>query len=143
MRLLKTFLPLFILINAISCGGIKNAVTPTDQAAIQGTWLAQTESLNGIKKDVTFVYEFKGNEITFTDETGAQVKYLFTLETAGNLKFITLLPAEKTDNPTPVSVAYELKGNWLTLVIAPAGKRPTEISDKNDQELIVCKRKGA
>ena len=63
------------------------------------------------------------------------------METASKLKLITIRPEEMPADSTPVSVAYELDGDSLTLVIAPAGSRPTGISDKNDQELIVCKRK--
>ena len=43
---------------------------------------------------------------------------------------------------TSVSIAYELKGNSLKIVVAPPNMRQTEISDKNNQELIICRRKG-
>jgi len=36
-----------------------------------------------------------------------------------------------------------LDGDSLKIVVAPPGLRPTEISDKNNQELIICKRKGS
>jgi hypothetical protein len=65
------------------------------------------------------------------------------LDTTGNLKFIIIQPGEKLTNSTPVSVAYELNGDSLKIVVAPEGLRPTEISDKNNQELIICKRKGS
>lgn len=103
--------------------------------------MAQTESQNGHKKDVIYKYHFSGDKITFKDETGKEMKYSFKLETAGDLKLITILPVEMLADSKPVSVAYELEGDSLTIVIAPPGLRPTEISDRNDQELIVCKRK--
>ena len=53
-----------------------------------------------------------------------------------------LQPADAPANSTPIGVGYELGGDSLKLVVAPAGLRPTEISDKNNQELIICKRKG-
>lgn len=79
--------------------------------------------------------------MTFTDETGKVVKYSFKLETAGKLKLMMIRPAEAPADSAPVGVAYELAGDSLKIVVAPAGARPTEISDKNDQELIVCTRK--
>jgi uncharacterized protein (TIGR03067 family) len=89
------------------------------------------------------VYTFSGDKVTFRDENGKEMKYLFRLETTDNLKLLTIQPADTPTNSTPVSVAYELDGDLLKIVIAPAGLRPTEISDKNNQELIICKRKGS
>lgn len=103
--------------------------------------MAQSESLNGHKRNVTYQYVFRGDKLTFKDETGKEMKYSFKLDTASNLKLITVLPEETPTNSAPVSVAYELDGDSLKIVVAPAGSRPTEISDKNDQELIICKRK--
>ena len=103
--------------------------------------MAQSESQNGHKKDVTYQYVFRGDKVTFTDETGKVMKYSFKLETASNLKLITIRPEETLTDSTPVSVAYELDGDSLKIVVAPAGSRPTEISDRNNQELIICKRK--
>lgn len=103
--------------------------------------MAESESQNGHKKNVTYQYVFRGDKLTFKDETGKEMKYSFKLDTAGNLKFITVRPEETLTNSTPVSIAYELDGDSLKIVIAPAGSRPTEISDKNNQELIICKRK--
>ena len=140
---MKTSLTILLLIFAMSCGVTGDAAKSTDQANIQGTWLAQTESQNGIKKDVSFLYIFKGDTITFIDETGKEMKYLFKLDTIVNPKLITIQPADTPNNSTPVSVAYELDGDSLTIVVAPPGLRPTEISDRNNQELIICKRKGA
>ncbi len=74
-------------------------------------------------------------------ETGKEMKYSFKLDTASNLKLITIRPVETLTNSTPFSIAYELDGDSLKTVIAPAGSRPTEISDKNNQELIICKRR--
>jgi uncharacterized protein (TIGR03067 family) len=140
---MKIYLILLVIVCALSCGVVSNSAKYNDQANLQGTWLAQSESQNGIKKVVTFVYIFSGDKVTFIDETGKEMKYSFKLETTGNLKLITIQPVQTLDNATPVSVAYELHGNSLKIVIAPAGLRPTEISDKNNQELIICKRKGS
>ena len=90
---------------------------------------------------MTYQYVFRGDKVTFKDETGKEMKYSFKLDTASNLKLITIRPVETLTNAKPVSVAYELDGDSLKIVIAPAGSRPTEISDKNNQELIICKRK--
>ncbi len=103
--------------------------------------MAQSESQNGHKKDVTYQYVFRGDKVTFKDETGKEMKYTFKLDTASNLKLITIRPEETLTNSKPVSVAYELDGDSLKIVVAPAGSRPKEISDKNNQELIICKRK--
>jgi uncharacterized protein (TIGR03067 family) len=105
--------------------------------------LAQTESQNGIKKAVTYLYVFRGDKVSFTDETGKETKYSFKLETTGKLKLMTIQPEVPLANSTPVSVAYELHGDSLKIVVAPPGLRPTEISDRKNQELIICKRKGS
>ncbi|MDB5276377.1 MAG: hypothetical protein JWR61_1332 [Ferruginibacter sp.] len=136
---MKFFLILLGLVCARSCGVTSDAAKLTDQVNIQGTWLAQTESQNSIKKNVTYVYVFSGDKVTFTDETGKEMKYSFKLDTTGNPRLLIIQPAEA--NSTPVSVAYELNGDSLKIVVAPAGLRPAAISDKNDQELIICKRK--
>lgn len=140
---MKTSLIILVLVCALSCGVAGDAAKSTDQANIQGTWLAQSESQNGIKKVVTYLYVFRGDKVTFTDEAGKEMNYSFKLETTGNLKLITIQPEETLANSTPVSVAYELDGDSLKIVVAPQGLRPTEISDRNNQELIICKRKGS
>lgn len=127
----------------MSCRNAGDAAKSIDQAKIQGTWLAQTESQNGIQKNVTYQYIFKEDKLTFRDETGKEMKYFFKLDTSDNPKFFTILPADTLTHPEPVSVAYELDGDSLKIVVAPPGLRPTEISDKNNQELITCKRKGS
>lgn len=126
------------------CGGLSGCAargaTCADRAGLQGTWLAQSESLNGHTKRVDFRYVFSGDQVTFRDETGMETTYTFTLNAGDGLTFMAIVPAESPDSP-PVSVAYALDGDALTLVIAPPGSRPTDISDRNDQELIVCRRK--
>jgi len=139
----KTSLIILLLIFAMSCDVAGDAAKSTDQANIQGVWLAQSESLNGIKKNVSYLYVFRGDTVTFTDETGKEMKYSFKLDTTGNPRLIIIQPEEALTNSTPVSVAYELDGDSLKIVVAPPGLRPTEISDKNNQELIICRRKGS
>lgn len=140
---MKTSLIILLLIFAMSCGVTGDAAKSTDQAKIQGTWLAQTESQNGVKKNVSYIYIFREDKVTFIDETGKEMKYSFKLDTTGNPKLLIIRPEDTLTNSTPVSVAYELDGDTLTIVVAPPGLRPTEISDKNDQELIICKRKSS
>ena len=143
MTFMKTFLIPLILVCGLSCGGGGDAAKSTDQANLQGVWLAQSESQNGIKKNVSYLYVFRGDKLTFRDETGKEMKYSFRLNTTGNLKLIIIQPEDTLTNSTPVSVGYELDGDSLKIVVAPPDLRPTEISDKNDQELIICKRKGS
>jgi len=140
---MKTSLITLVFVCTLWCGVAGDAPKSTDQANIQGVWLAQSESQNGIKKNVTYQYIFRGDKVTFTDETGKEMKYSFKLDTTSNLKLIIIQPVDTLTNSTPVSVAYELAGNSLKIVVAAPGLRPTEISDKNDQELIICKRKGS
>ncbi|HEX8876441.1 MAG TPA: TIGR03067 domain-containing protein [Phycisphaerales bacterium] len=123
------------------CGCAGHSPQSCDQENIQGIWLAQSESQNGHVKSVSFQYVFKGDRITFTDETGKDRNYSFRLESDANLKLMTIWPDDSPASSTPVSVAYELDADSLTIVVAPPGSRPTEIADKNDQELIVCRRK--
>ena len=127
----------FVSLRSIAADAPKH----TDQESIQGIWLAQTESQNGQKRNVDYEYVFRGDRVTFKDENGKETKYSFKLDTAGSLKVLIIQPEETPTNSTPVSVAYELNGDSLKIVVAPPGSRPTEISDKNNQELIICKRK--
>lgn len=138
---MKHSLLTLMLVCAPLCGTAVRAQQSSDQARLQGVWLAQSERQNGRKRQVTYQYVFSGDTITFKDETGKEVKYSFTLETASNLKLMTIRPQETLANATPVSVAYALDGDTLKIVVAPPGARPTEISDKNDQELIIATRK--
>lgn len=138
---MKIYLIILGLVCGLSCGDAGDAAPSTDQENIQGAWLGQTESLNGIQKDVSFLYVFKGDTVSFTDETGKEMKYSFRLDTTGNPRLLIIRSEDTLTNPTPVSVGYELNGNSLKIVVAPPNLRPTEISDKNDQELIICKRK--
>ena len=140
---MKAFLIILVLVCTLSCGVNGDAPKSTDQANIQGTWLGQSESQNGIKKNVSYLYVFRGDTITFRDETGKEMKYSFRLDTTGNPRMIIIQPEDTLTNSSPVSVAYELNGDSLKIVVAPPGLRPTEISDKNNQELIICKRKGS
>ena len=80
---MKNSLFLSLLIFTASCGSHEKAATSNDQANIQGVWLAETESVNGVKKDVDFQYIFQGNQLSFIDETGKEMKYTFTLDTTG------------------------------------------------------------
>lgn len=138
---MKIYLTILLLFCALSCQDARDASKPTDQANLQGTWLAQSESQNGKKWNVSYLYVFRGEKLFFTDETGKEVTYSFKLETTGSLKFIVIQPDEALNISAPASIAYELYRDSLNIVIAPPGLRPTEISDKNNQELIICKRK--
>lgn len=140
---MKISLILLVLVCEMSCGVAGDPVKTTDQENIQGTWLAQTESQNGKKWEVTYLYVFQGDKFTFTDETGKEMKYLFKLDTTGNPRLIMIQPEDSSADSTPVAVGYELDGDSLKIVVAPPGLRPTEISDRNDQELIICNRKGS
>jgi uncharacterized protein (TIGR03067 family) len=140
---MKISLIILVLVCALSCGVAEDPAKLTDQANIRGAWLGQSESQNGIKKNVSYLYVFTGDKVTFRDETGKEMKYSYRLDTAVIPKLIIIQPEEKVTGSTPVSVGYELNGDTLKIVVAPAGLRPTEISDKNNQELIICKRKGS
>ena len=130
-----------ILVCTSLCCIAGDAPISSDQANLQGVWLAQSESLNGHEWTVTYQYVFRGDKFSFIDETGKEMKYSFTLDTVSNPKLITIRPEDTLANSTPVSIAYELDGDSLKIVVAPPGLRPTEISDKNNQELIISKRK--
>jgi uncharacterized protein (TIGR03067 family) len=138
---MKSTLAPLILVCASLCGTASCGPKSDDQASIQGVWLAQTESQNGHKKKVTYQYIFSGDKINFIDENGKEVKYSFKLAPDRNPKLCILQPVQALATSKAVSVAYELNGDTLKLVVAPSGSVPTEISDRNNQELIVCKRK--
>lgn len=142
---MKTSLTSLVLAGLALCGVALSGCAArgamcADRAGLQGTWLGHTESLNGHTKSVDFRYVFSGDRVTFRDETGMETTYTFTLNAGDGLTFLTIVPASPP-NSTPVSVAYALDGDSLTLVVAPPGSRPTDISDRNNQELIVCRRK--
>ncbi|NDU96448.1 TIGR03067 domain-containing protein [Spirosoma terrae] len=138
---MKISLIILVIVCALSCGVARDAAKSTDQANLQGAWLAQSESQKGKKWNVSYLYVFRGDKLFFTDETGKEVTYSFKLDTTGSLKFIIIQPDGTLNISAPVSIAYELDGDSLKIVVAPLGLRPTEISDKNNQELIICKRK--
>lgn len=138
---MKTSLITLVLACFSLCGCAGNSPPSSDQANIQGIWLAQSESQNGHTKNVSFQYVFRGDKVAFTDETGKEMNYSFKLDSDSNLRLITIWPDESLAKSTPVSVAYELDGDSLKIVVAPPGSRPTEISDRNNQELIICRRK--
>jgi uncharacterized protein (TIGR03067 family) len=138
---MKPLLISLMLVCAPLYGTVGNAQASSDHAKLQGVWLAQSESQNGRTWSVTYQYVFQGDRLTFTDETGKETSYAFALDTASNPRLLKIRPVEAPDNATPVSVAYALDGDRLTIVVAPAGSRPTAISDKNDQELIIARRK--
>ena len=103
---MKASLITLVLVCASSSGIAGDAPKSSDQENIQGVWLAQSESQNGIKKDVSYLYTFRGDKVTFKDETGKEMNYSFKLDTTGNLKFIIIQPEDTLTNSTPVSVAY-------------------------------------
>ncbi|MDE3249903.1 MAG: TIGR03067 domain-containing protein [Bacteroidota bacterium] len=140
---MKTLFIMLMVVCALACGVADKAAKPTDQLKIQGLWLAQTESQNGNVRKVDYKYVFDGDKLSFTDETGKEVKYLFRLDTNASPRLMSIQPNDSLTKMAPVSVAYALEGDSLKIVVAPAGLRPISISDSNSQELIVCRRKEA
>ena len=134
----STFLPL-VLVCASWSNLAECAPIASDQERIQGVWLAQTESQSGRRKPVTYRYIFLADRVKFIDENGAETTYSFKLDPTRNPK-LCIIRAMGADSK-PVSVAYELKGDSLKIVVANPGSVPQDISDKNSQELIICKRK--
>jgi uncharacterized protein (TIGR03067 family) len=137
---MKTTLHPLLLVCASLCGTASCAPKADDQASIQGVWLAQTESQNGHTKKVTYQYHFSGNTVNFIDENGKEMKYTFKLDTTRNPNLCILQPVQAPADSKPVSVAYKLNGDSLTIVVAPPDSVPTELSDRNNQELIICRR---
>jgi uncharacterized protein (TIGR03067 family) len=138
----KTSIVTLVLVAGCLLGGCAaGGARSVDHERLQGIWLAESESQSGRTKPVSFRYVFSGDTLVFTDENAQEMTYAFKLESKGPLRLITIWPSESREEATPVSVAYELAGDSLTLVIAPPGLRPAEISDRNDQELILCRRK--
>lgn len=138
---MKLLLNLWILVFCFSCNLARLPNKSSDYLNLQGTWLSQSESQNGKKWNVSYLYVFRGDKLFFTDETGKEVTYSFKLDTTGSLKFIVIQPDETLNISAPVSIAYELDGDSLKIVVAPPGLIPLDISDKNDQELIISRRK--
>lgn len=141
LQAINSHLMSLIIVCATSCGVGGDTAKSTDQANIEGAWLAITESQNGIKREVSYLYVFNKDTLNFRDETGQEMKYFFKLDTTTRPRLINIQPVDSLANATPVSVGYELHGDSLTIVVAPAGLSPTDISDKHNQELITCKRK--
>lgn len=138
---MKTALASLLLTCSCLSGCAGHASTSADQARLQGAWLAHSESQNGQSKDVVFQYVFSGTTLTFTDETGQQMKYSFAVVADNTPKLLAIWPEGSPADTPPVRVAYELSGDSLTIVVAPPGSIPADISDKHDQELISCRRK--
>lgn len=83
---------------------------PTKKTYKESGWRNQKVK-TAKKKNVTYQYVFRGDKVTFTGETGKEIKYSFKLETASNLKLITIRPEKTLTNSAPVSAAYELDGD--------------------------------
>lgn len=114
-----------------------------DQKNIQGIWLAQSASANGFNvEDVAGCrYVFSGNKLAIKDGSGKEMKYSFKLDPGSNPKLLDLQPVPGLTNAAICSAAYELDGDSLKVAMACPGSRPTGISDKNNQMLIILKRK--
>jgi uncharacterized protein (TIGR03067 family) len=128
-----------VLACAAWCSFALCAPIASDQERIQGVWLAQTESQSGRQKPVTYRYIFRADRVKFIDENGTETTYSFKLDPT-RIPKLCIIRAMGA-NSKPVSVAYELKGDSLKIVVANPGSVPKDISDKNNQELIICKRK--
>src|SRR5690348_7622598 len=96
----RTSLVALVLVCAPLCGIAGDAPKSSDQTDLQGIWLARSESQNGHERSVTYQYVFKGNTLTFTDETGKAMKYSFELDTTSNPRLITIRPEDTADNST-------------------------------------------
>lgn len=140
---MKPFLLILFIVFTMSCNLRSDSIESTDQAKLQGVWLGQKESLNGITKDVNFQYIFKEDTITFIDETGKEMKYSFQPDTTSYPRLLILRATDTLADPTPVGVGYELIGDSLNIIVAPPGLQPKDVSDKYNQELISCRRKGS
>ena len=138
---MKSTLIILMLMCACFTACVAHAPTSSDQALLQGTWLAHSESQNGQSKPVVFQYLFTRDTLTFTDEHGKQVNYAFALVPHTSPKLLNIWPEGSPASASPVSVAYELNGDSLKIVVAPPGSTPTDISDNHHQELISCRRK--
>ena len=140
---MKTTLITLVLVCVSLCGAAADAPKSTDQTNIQGVWLAQSASDNGYKVEEAAgcQYAFSGDKLTIRDASGKEMKYSFKLDTTSNPKLFVLQPEQTLTNATLCSVAYELSGDSLKIAMACPGSRPTELSDKNNQMLIVFKRK--
>jgi uncharacterized protein (TIGR03067 family) len=135
---------ILVLVCITWCGIAADAPICTDQSNIQGVWLADSASDDGqkVKEAAGFQYVFKGDKLTIRDASGEEMKYSFKLDTASNPKLFVLQPEQMLTNDEMIcNVAYELKGDSLKVALACPGSRPTEISDKNNQMLIILKRK--
>ena len=88
---------------------------------------------------MTYRYIFRADRVKFIDENGTETTYSFKLDPT-RIPKLCIIRAMGA-NSKPVSVAYELKGDSLKIVVANPGSVPKDISDKNNQELIICKRK--
>ena len=89
---MKTSLITLILVCASLCGIAADAPKSTDQASIQGVWLAQSESQNGHKRNVAYQYVFRGDKLTFKDGSQKEMKYSFKLDTASKLNLLIIQP---------------------------------------------------
>ena len=127
------------------CGVAADTSKSTDQQNIQGNWVAQSATANGFKIDAKDCqYMFSGDRLTirYTDDMEKkEVKYLFKLDTTNSPKLLVVTPEQALTNATICSSAYELRGDSLKIALSCPGTRPTEISEKNSQMLIVFKRK--
>ena len=139
---MKTSFIMLVLAGVSACSIAADMPKSADQAHIQGIWVAQSGSNNGQKEDVAGCqYIFSGDRFTIRSVVGIEEHFSFKLDTTSIPKSFVLQPERTITNATYCSVAYELNGYTLRVAIACPGSHPTSISDTNNQELIVLKRK--
>jgi uncharacterized protein (TIGR03067 family) len=107
----------------------KSADVKKDMEALQGTWQAVSGMRDGTKAPDDRInmikWMFKGDLVTHRQAS----KY--ELDPTQNPKTIDLKPAESTDDDKTVKGIYEIKGDELTICVAPpGGTRPTEFASK-------------
>ncbi len=126
---------------------------PGDQERIQGTWAAVEVECNGVPSQYWPAdlarrrEEFLRTRLTFRGDKvfKGQEKELwagFTLDPSATPPALDLIPASGAKLPHKMLYAYRLFGDRLYLCLTATSKtrRPTEVTSKNNQLLLILER---
>lgn len=130
--------PIFLVIGVAVAPYV--GTVDSDQAKIQGTWVAMTEVRCGVVAPMSFLrLTVVGDQMTWKDARfpGQDQEVRFILDPEKRPKCLTAICADARHR-----CIYTLQGDTLSICVG-CGARPTEFSSKasNCQSLLVFKRR--
>jgi uncharacterized protein (TIGR03067 family) len=120
-----------LLSAALLAGGLSSAQSPPAKTELEGVWVAQSVTRDGIAAAADVVartrYTFKGHKLFIRGNyaTDREDELTFTIDATDTPKYLDLTDA----NGYPTAAIYELKDEVLTICLS-RGERPAECTSK-------------